>query len=233
MALLLVALTSLIATVALMSIHFQDTQPQFILNLRHALQIAIVVWAAILWAVLIKKTGQWARHENDTGARPYIAYFVAGALAVLTQVAVYVVIKVMIVDDPRTVLEHLPRTIPWAPLVFFTAFITSLQCDSQGRPGTHWQEGLVQSVVAAITAWTAYQICSLYPKWGPTGFEGDELWTYVAGGAVLGFLVGAVVPQWHRADNRGIPAAYDWPTDTSARTSGNRPAGVWTMNLAR
>jgi hypothetical protein len=64
-------------------------------------------------------------------------------------------------DDPHAVLEHLPRTIPWAPLVFFTAFITSLQCDTHNQPGIRWQEGLLQSAVTAVTAWTAYQISSV------------------------------------------------------------------------
>ena len=234
MALLLVALTSLIAAVALTSIHLQKAMPEVVLNLRHALQIAIVVWAAILWAVLIKKTGNWARPASEGGTRPYVAYLLAGALAVATQVVVYVVIKVMIVDNPQTVLEHLPRTIPWAPLVFFAAFVTSLQCDSRERPGLRWQEGLAQGAFMAGTAWTAFQISMLHPAWAPTGFADDEAWTYVVGGAVLGFLVGVVVPHWHRADNRsGIVAAGWRGADAPVPISSSEPQGAGILELAR
>jgi hypothetical protein len=147
---------------------------------------------------------------------------------------VYVVIKIMILDDPRTVLEHLPRTIPWAPLVFFTAFATSFQCDSQGRRGLRWQEGLVQGCVMAATAWTAYQISGIDAKMAATGFADDEVWAYVGGGGVLGFLIGVVVPYWYRADNRGgIVGSGSRQSDTSSPTGRGSLDGAGAMNLVR
>lgn len=164
--------------------------------------IATIYTVAVVCAVYPKGIWKFTR-RNKHGTRPMVFYLVAGFAAVALAVPVSLAFKFFIfsISKEQTMAtafsaawnDFSTRSYPWMLMAFITAFFTAFHADN--RPSTkitcqrlRWIEGFAQAAVSLSAAYIV--VCWLD--------LGDRLIRVLGTTAVIGFIIGFVVPYWYR-----------------------------------
>ena len=162
-----------------------------------SIMVATIYGAAVVAAVLLK--GRWPRTGEE---RPVLGYLAAGATAIASGAVLSVIFKSLLFMSFYKAFLDLGYTYPYLALAFMAAVTTSFLCDDYATapadaPGfARWLEGLA---AAGVLAGTAYFVWQALPG---TGIEPDRipaLLMLLSTAALIGLIIGAMVPTWYRS----------------------------------
>ncbi|MCK5230081.1 MAG: hypothetical protein KAR13_07435 [Desulfobulbaceae bacterium] len=167
--------------------------------------IATIYTMAVMCALYPKGIWKFTRRDEH-GTRPMLFYLVAGFAAVALAVPVSLVFKFFIfsISEEQTMAtaflsawnDFSMRSYRWMLMAFITAFFTAFHLDN--RPfwkitcsRLRWIEGFVQAAVNLSAAYIV--VC-----WLDDQNLRDRLICVLGTTAVIGFVIGFVVPHWYR-----------------------------------
>ena len=154
---------------------------------------------AVACALYPKRYWQMARRGPD-GERPTASYVVWAMAAVVLSQLVNFGFKLMMWEfDLDKTLTDMARSYPWALLIFATAAGIAYLADNDGSLLDRWQRPLEATLLAAATALAAYVTYRWLLSIGNPGAERPQfLPSVLPTTAITGFVLGWVVPTWHR-----------------------------------
>jgi hypothetical protein len=167
---------------------------------------------AIACAVYPKYYWQMARRGPD-GERPSASYLLWGtAAAVLSQLANFGFKWLIFGFDMERALADVQLSYPWALLTFTTAVVIAYLADNDAARLGRWLrliEGLTAALATVLIAYVTYRW--LQSIGNPAAQKSQFLLSVVPMTAMNGFLLGYVVPTWHRnaAQLRGFSRGDD------------------------
>ncbi len=184
-----------------------------------AVRIALVFSVATFWGVvgLGRPTGGrdlGPDGERDGGQdampagfhRHWGRYFVAGALATVSQIAVNFLMNVVIYRDFVAAFVQVPRSLPWAVTVFALAYVLALMCETRRLPGL--RSRFLEAAALGATLLLASLVTVLLIKQSPMiligqPFDNSMLFVVPLTAALIGAILGFIIPESYRRDQRG------------------------------
>lgn len=161
-----------------------------------SIMVATIYGAAVVAAVLLK--GRWPRTTEE---RPVLGYLAAGATAIASGAVLSVIFKSLLFMSFYKALLDLGHTYPYLALAFMAAVATSFLSDDYATapadaPGfARWLEGLA---AAGVLAGTAYFVWQALPGTGIAPQRIPALLLLMSTAALIGLIIGAMVPTWYR-----------------------------------
>ena len=153
--------------------------------------------------------------RGPDGTRPVLTYLTAGLTAVAVAIPVSIGFRIMIGLSADGVQELIPvaaavvnrftnMSYPWMLTAFVTAATVSFLLDNKPVYGLTWRQmrWLEGAVLATANVITAYVVTLWLTDIRGHAPPVDEM---LPGAAVIGFLIGFIIPAWYR----NAPAARD------------------------
>lgn len=191
-----------------------------------AVQIGTTYMLAVYCAVAPKR---WTLLKAPvSGHRPVAAYFVSGFMAVAAAIPIQLLFKALALSKSEDGLllilsmvweRFTTQGYPWLVMAFVTAFVTAFLCDN--RPSKRFGprtlraiEAIAQSVATALAALLVLWWLGVDP-----GTEPRRWIRILTVSALIGMLLGALVPAWYR-DALGRSRGHNAPNprDEEKRT---------------
>lgn len=180
-----------------------------------AIRIALVFSVATFWGVIGLGRPTGGQDLGPDGGQDAMSagfhrhwgrYFVAGALATVSQIAVNFLMNVVIYRDFVTAFLHVPRSLPWAVTVFALAYVLALMCETQRLPGH--RSRLLEAAALGATLLLSSFVTVLLIKQSPLiligqPFDNSMLFVVPLTAALIGAILGFMIPESYRRDQRG------------------------------
>jgi hypothetical protein len=162
--------------------------------------VATIYATAVVASIYPKTIWDFANIQKSV-QRPVAAYLVSGVMAVCLAFLVSLTFKFLMKGDFLSALLDYRVSYPWFLLTFVASGVTSFLADDfAGRSGdeprwARWAEGAVAAAALAATALVVHRML------GEAGMPGERvppLQALISMCAVIGFVIGALVPSWYR-----------------------------------
>lgn len=184
-----------------------------------AVRIALVFSVATFWGVIGLGRPVGNRHESEgEGAddmspestsgfhRRWGQYFIAGALATVSQIIVNFLMNVAVYRDFVAAFEQVPRSLPWAVTVFALAYVLAMLCETRRLPGrrSRFMDAAVLGATLALSGFVTTMLIMQSPEmFIGRAFDYSMLFVVPATAALIGALLGFIIPESYRRDQRG------------------------------
>ena len=168
-------------------------------------QLLLVVMVATTYCVAVacalypKHYWQMAR-RSPSGERPAAFYFLCAiAAALLSQLVNFGFRWLIHGFDLANTLTEARRSYPWALLTFTSAAVIAYLADNDGTRFGRWQRVIEGFTLAGATVLAAYVTYRWLLSVGNPGAQNPQfLFSALPLTAMNGFLLGYLVPTWHR-----------------------------------
>lgn len=171
-----------------------------------AIRIALVFAVATFWAV----AGLGRTVDDPMADQPDLhlhwgQYCIAAVLATLSQIGVNFAMNVTIHRDFIVAFDHIPRSFPWAVMVFALTYVLAMLCEMPRPPGlrTRLSEAAALAGTLGLSAIVTVLLIKGDPQWfigGP--YDPVMLVTIPGTSAVIGGILGFIIPESFRNDRR-------------------------------
>ncbi len=171
-----------------------------------AIRIALVFAVATFWAV----AGLGRTVDDPMADRPGLhlhwgQYCIAAVFATLSQIGVNFAMNVTIHRDFIVAFEHIPRSFPWAVMVFALTYVLAMLCEMPRPQGlrTRLSEAAALAATLGLSAVVTVLLIKGDPEWFIGGPHDPIMLVTIPGtSAVIGAILGFIIPESFRNDRR-------------------------------